>query len=86
MSTAKLMTNILPDYYNFIEKEAKRSQRSKREVVEEAVSLLMKQQAREGLMAQYAEMADDKEYQKEMSEMAEIGMETYLNDLENAYQ
>lgn len=84
MQTAKLMTNIMPQLYSFIEKEAKRSKRSKREVVEEAVELLMKKILKDHIMEQYASIENDIEYQNEMREMAEMGMGTYLEELDNA--
>ena len=41
MAFMKLMTNILPAYYTFLEKEAKRHHKSKRQIIEEAIALYM---------------------------------------------
>ena len=82
MTTAKLMTNILAPYYSFIEKEAKRSKRSKREVIEEAIALYIKEVKRQKIMEEYKSMEKDEDYLNEMVESAEIGMDYYLNDID----
>lgn len=86
MQSAKLMTNILPQYYSFIENEAKRSKRSKREIIEEAISIYMKELKRRKVMSQYEAMTGDEEYQNELVETANLGIEYYLSELENGDQ
>ena len=83
MQLAKLMTNITPQYYSFIEKEAERSNRSKREIIEEAIGFYIKELKKKRVMAQYKALSDDQEYQNELVENAELGMEYYLSELEN---
>lgn len=84
MQPAKLMTNILPQYYAFIENEAQESNRSKREIIEEAIQLYMRESKKRKIMAQYAGMAQDEEYKNELLEGANLGMEYFLSDLEHA--
>ena len=82
MTAAKLMTNLLPSYYDFIEKEARQKKKSKRQIIETAIALYMRESEKQRLLSAYKSMGEDKEYQKEMKEDAELGMGYYLNDLE----
>lgn len=81
MVPAKLMTNIAPNYYAFIEKEAKQQNRSKRDIIEEAIKLYMKKKWRDEVFESYKGMENDEEYKKEMVELAEEGMEYFLKDI-----
>ena len=83
MQTAKLMTNILPQLYTFIEQEAKSSKRSKREIIEEAIFFYIKEKQKKDLFKAYEAMANDTEYKQEMQDLSEVGMDYYLNDLES---
>jgi len=82
MPLAKLMTNILPRYYQFIEMWAKETKRSKRAIVEEALQVYMREIKREKILKQYQAMQNDEAYQKEMVEMANLGMDYYLKDID----
>lgn len=82
MQLAKLMTNILPFYYSFIEKQAKKEKSSKRDIIEKAIVLYMKEEQKKAVWNQYEKMSADKDYQKEMGNMANMGMSYYLKDLE----
>ena len=84
MAPAKLMTNIRPAYYSFLEREAKRSRKTKRELIEEALDLYMRELKRQEIIRGYEGLEQDHEYLKEMKEMAELGMEYYLTDIDNA--
>ncbi len=86
MATAKLMTNLLPAYYSFLQKEQKDSGKTKREIIEEALALYMRAKKKREIENAYKAMAEDKEYLEEMREMAEMGMEYYLIDIDNADQ
>ena len=82
MKPAKLMTNILPSYYAFIEKEAKKHNKAKRDILEEAIRFYMKEKLKEELTASYQQMAKDQEYLDEMTKTAEIGMDYFLRDID----
>lgn len=86
MAPVKLMTNILPAYYAFIEAEAKREKKTKRQVIEEAIQFYMREKKRQHLRKAYEAMANDEEYLKEQVEIAEWGMQYYLTDIDNAYK
>ena len=79
----KLMTNILPSYYSFIEKEAKRSHKSKREVVEKAIALYIKEMKKKQILSQYKAMGKDEEYRNELTEDAELGIEYFLTETDD---
>jgi CRISPR/Cas system-associated protein Csm6 len=83
-ATAKLMTNILPQYYVFLEEESERAKKTKREIIEEALALYKREEKKKEIINAYKKMADDKEYLEEMHEMAEMGMEYFLTDIDNA--
>lgn len=81
MST--LMTNLLPIYSNFLKDQSKRTKKTKRQILEEAIALYMKEIKRRALMAQYQKMGQDEDYQNELVEGAEIGMDYFLMDIDN---
>ena len=81
---AKLMTNIRPSYYAFLEKEVKRSHKTKRQLIEEALDLYMRELKRQAIIEAYKGMEHDEEYKKESVEMAEWGMRYFLKDIDNA--
>lgn len=82
MAVAKLMTNLLPQYFSFLHEEAKRQKKTMRQVLEEALALYRREKKKALIRAQYEKMGQDEEYQKEMSEMAEEGMSYYLQDID----
>ena len=82
MQLAKLMTNILPIYYQFIETQARKEKSSKRDVVERAIALYMAEEQKKSIWNQYEKMSEDKAYQKEMRHMAKMGMNYYLKDID----
>lgn len=84
MALAKLMTNLMPQYYDFLKKEAKRRGKTMREILEEAIRLYKREKKKEEIRKGYDGMENDKEYLEEMRAMAEMGMEYYLKDLEKA--
>ncbi len=84
MPVAKLMTNLQPAYYSFLEKETKRSHKTKRQLIEEALDLYIRELKRQAIIKGYEGLEHDYEYHKEMKEMAELGMEYYLTDIDNA--
>ncbi len=82
MASMKLMTNILPSYYSFIDKEAKRQHRTKRDIIEEAIGMYMRQRKKEEIVKSYEAMSKDSEYLDEMTRLAEEGMEYFLTDID----
>ncbi len=84
MNPVKLMTNIKPDYYAFIEREAKKQSKTKRAILEEAIKIYMREIKKEKMIAAYKKMAEDKGYLEEQKEMAEWGMDYFLIDIDNA--
>lgn len=86
MAPVKLMTNILPAYYSFIEQVAKSENKTKREVIEEAMEFYIREKKRQKIRQAYKAMENDEEYLKEQVETAEWGMAYYLQDIDNAYK
>jgi hypothetical protein len=84
MANAKLMTNILPRYYDFIDRVSRQQGKTKREIIEAALALYMRELRKQKISQAYDAMEKDKEYLNEMREMAELGMEYYLTDIDNA--
>ncbi|MFH0820287.1 MAG: hypothetical protein V1908_00785 [Candidatus Peregrinibacteria bacterium] len=84
MPTAKLMTNIRPSYYAFLEREVERSHKTKRQLIKEALDLYMRELKRQAIIEGYKGMEHDEEYKKEMRETAEWGMQYFLTDIDNA--
>lgn len=82
MASAQLMTNILPSYYQFLEKESKRSHKTKREIIESALKLYIKEKKKESIEKAYQAMAEDEEYLSEMNETAELGISYFLIDID----
>jgi hypothetical protein len=83
MAFAKLMTNLLPQYYQFLQGEAKRQKRTMRQIVEEALALYRREKKKEFIREGYRRMGQDKEYLAENLAMAEEGMSYYLKDIGN---
>ena len=77
------MTNILPQYYDFLEQESSRSKKSKRDIIEEALSLYIRELKKQSVMNQYKKLAGDVDYQSELNESAELGIEYYLSETED---
>lgn len=84
MAAVKFMTNLLPQYYNFLKAEAKRRKKTMREILEEAISIYRREIKKEKIRQDCARMSKDKEYLDEMVQMAEEGMEYYLKDIDKA--
>lgn len=82
MMTSRLMTTINTEYYNFIEKESQNLSITKRTILEKALELYIKEKKRKDLASAYAVMESDTEYRREQQEMAEEGMDLYLDMLE----
>jgi len=81
MMTSRLMTTINTEYYNFIEKESQNLSITKRTILEKALELYIKEKKRKDLASAYAVMESDTEYRREQQEMAEEGMDLYLDML-----
>ncbi len=81
---AKLMTNLLPEYFHFLKTESKRQRKTMRQILEEAIAIYKREKKKAYLIAGYEKMAQDKEFLAENLAMAEEGMSYYLSDLENA--
>ena len=70
MST-KLMTNIDPIMYTFIDVEAKKNKLTKRALLERIISNYMENKKHRSLVSAYKEMWNDTEYLNEMKENSE---------------
>lgn len=79
---AKLMTNIQPEYYEFIEKEANAKSISKRDVIEAAIQLYREKVEYAKMEHQYKEGYDE-EYQKELIEWSELGLGDFVNTIDD---
>ncbi len=84
MAVAKLMTNILPEFYNFLEKEGSRLNKTKREIIEEALQLYIKNRKKKLIEKHYKAMFEDIVYLEELRTDAESGMEYFLEDTAHA--
>ena len=65
MSYTKLMTNIFTPYYSFINKEAKRQNKTKRDIIEDAIKSYMHERKKEQIKKSYKAMSEDTEYLNE---------------------
>jgi hypothetical protein len=61
MNTARLTTNLNPDLINFITKQANALNKTKREILEYAISMYKKEIRRRETIRGCNEMADNKE-------------------------
>lgn len=64
----KLMTNISIDYYDFIDKESKKNNISKRELLEKIISFYIDYKKNKEIEESYNDMSKDSEYLNEMQE------------------
>ena len=83
MRLAKLMTNILPFYSIFLEEEARETRRTKREIIEAAIAMYIKEKKKRAIINAYRKMSKDKGYLLESVSTAEIGMDYFLTDINN---
>lgn len=83
MEHARLMTTIDKKYYIFLERESKAAQVTKRSILEKAMDLYIREQRKKELEEAYIAMSGDMEYMNEQQELAELGMNVYLDDLLN---
>lgn len=78
----KLMTNIGDKYYEFLNKESEKKNKTKRRILEEALDSYKREMRRDAIRAGYKN-AYDEEYKKECLEFAEMGMKDALKHLDD---
>jgi hypothetical protein len=82
-----IMTNIGNSYYVFIHKTAEKEGKTKRSILEEALTLYMQQKEKKAYRKEmeegYKKLGEDKEYLEEMRKTAEIGMDAYWETIKD---
>ncbi|QQR83653.1 hypothetical protein IPJ72_00350 [Candidatus Peregrinibacteria bacterium] len=84
MADAKLMTNIKQKYYQFLEQQSKQRGVTKRQLTEDAFELLIRDYEKQKMIDSFREMANDADELNEMRALAELDMDYYLEDINNA--
>jgi len=67
-AVAKIMTNINPKYYEFLESYSKKNKVTKKQIIEAALDKYIKFLKEEKIKKEYELMAEDKEYLDEMQD------------------